>query len=658
MAAGGRAVNGLTPATSEQSGPTRSIFISYATADRKQALSVCKAIERRGPKCWVSTRDVEPGENYQEAIVHAIRNARAMVLVFSEAANNSDEIKKELSLASRYRVPVIALRIEDVEPSDAFAYELSTRQWIDAFGAWDRSIDALVSRIEQISDGDPGGVADATPAPRLTPLFSRPRVWIAASVGCLLLAMTAGAWWLLRPPHAAAHSMAVRITGFQLLSTGLPERMHDTVNSEIIAAFNADGAVVVSTASAPAPGTAPAYALGGTIHRDGDTIRAITRLRNERSGAILWSDSIDYPADQVSKIPHKIAVDAGTVIRCGLFGASTYRKPLPDAVLSNYMQYCQEYWSYGGSKTLRFAQLVVAAVPDFSWGWSAVANGFLQASRAERDSRRAEELRAAGRQAADKALALDRNNSEALAHKAYLIDPHDWKSQETLFKSAIAAKPLDCGCEHYGYGLKLESVGRVGEAIEQYRAATDMLALWPDSQFALARALMGTDRVEEARPHLDAAIDLTKDPNFDKLLAATNGAETGDYAAAMTALRNPQLKLPEASRSALLSGYQALTSSDPQAKAKAVGALVALPKDEQRDRVAVMLAALGANHEALQVAKQRPSLFWRRSMRGVLSDPDFAAVAQQLGLMTYWKTSHTRPDVCLTKSEPAFCRSI
>ncbi len=73
-----------------------------------------------------------------------------MVLVFSEAANNSDEIKKELSLASRYHVPVLALRLKDVEPSDAFAYELSTRQWIDAFEAWDHAIDALVhGKLEQ-----------------------------------------------------------------------------------------------------------------------------------------------------------------------------------------------------------------------------------------------------------------------------------------------------------------------------------------------------------------------------------------------------------------------------------------------------------------------------------------------------------------------------
>src|SRR6478752_7189273 len=102
-------MNDAGPVTNDDRRLSRPVFISYATADRKQALSVCKAIERRGAKCWISSRDVAPGENYQEEIVRAIRDARAMVLVFSGAANNSDEIKKELSLASRQRLAVMAL---------------------------------------------------------------------------------------------------------------------------------------------------------------------------------------------------------------------------------------------------------------------------------------------------------------------------------------------------------------------------------------------------------------------------------------------------------------------------------------------------------------------------------------------------------------------
>ena len=161
------------------------VFVSYATTDRKQALSVCKAIELRGTRCWISSRDVPPGANYQEAIVRALRAARALVLVFSAAANNSDEIKKELSLASRYHVPVMALRIENVEPSDAFAYELATRQWIDAFQGWDQAIDLLVRRLADLSGGEVE--LQSAQTKRAAQLSGKKLVAIASVVAALLL---------------------------------------------------------------------------------------------------------------------------------------------------------------------------------------------------------------------------------------------------------------------------------------------------------------------------------------------------------------------------------------------------------------------------------------------------------------------------------------
>jgi hypothetical protein len=185
-------VNEPGPVITDEQDASGAVFVSYATSDRKQALNLCKAIERRGRPCWIAARDVAPGENYQEAIVRAIRTARAVVLLFSRAANNSDEIKKELSLASRYRVPVIAFRIEDVEPSDAFAYELSTRQWIDAFEGWDRAVDSLVGRIGQMSGGREGGSSvRESVKPRSPP--ARRNVLIAACISLLLL--TAAGWW-------------------------------------------------------------------------------------------------------------------------------------------------------------------------------------------------------------------------------------------------------------------------------------------------------------------------------------------------------------------------------------------------------------------------------------------------------------------------------
>ncbi|HLY57557.1 MAG TPA: toll/interleukin-1 receptor domain-containing protein, partial [Stellaceae bacterium] len=126
---------------------TTHVFISYSSKDAKVAGTVCEALERRGLKCWISSRDIEPGQNFQQAIVRAIRAARVMVLVFTTNANSSNEIMKEVALAGQYGLTVIPVRTEDVLPNDAFAYEFATRQWIDLFQDWERSIERLAQQI-------------------------------------------------------------------------------------------------------------------------------------------------------------------------------------------------------------------------------------------------------------------------------------------------------------------------------------------------------------------------------------------------------------------------------------------------------------------------------------------------------------------------------
>lgn len=126
------------------------IFISYSSKDQKSAEAICTAIENRGFSCWIASRDIGPGENFQAQVVRAIRNAKIMVLVFSSNANNSEEIKKELVLAGQSRLVVIPIRVEDVTPDDAFAYEFATRQWIDVFGDWEHAIQRVIHQIEGI----------------------------------------------------------------------------------------------------------------------------------------------------------------------------------------------------------------------------------------------------------------------------------------------------------------------------------------------------------------------------------------------------------------------------------------------------------------------------------------------------------------------------
>lgn len=145
-------------------------------------------------KCWISLRDVPPGQNYQECIVQALEAARGIVFLFSEHSSRSGEIKKELSIGGSINVPVFPLRLTPIAPSGALRYELATRQWIDLFPDREYALAKLAQTITKAlaSPGDhsdlpetrgmfAGDTPELAPAPPAAPARLAPRAPIVAS---------------------------------------------------------------------------------------------------------------------------------------------------------------------------------------------------------------------------------------------------------------------------------------------------------------------------------------------------------------------------------------------------------------------------------------------------------------------------------------------
>ena len=190
---------------------TSPVFLSHSSKDHAIAETICRALESRGLTCWMSSRDIRPGENFQEAIIRAIRGAGMMVMVFSANSNNSDEVKKEIALAGQHKLLVVPVRVEDVVPAEAFQYELATRQWIDLFGNWEQAIERLAMQIRSVlpASAAPEGteepletvkaaIAALAPAavPAAAPKPARRSVWPAVLAAVLLIAVSAGGvWW-------------------------------------------------------------------------------------------------------------------------------------------------------------------------------------------------------------------------------------------------------------------------------------------------------------------------------------------------------------------------------------------------------------------------------------------------------------------------------
>jgi TIR domain len=137
------------------------IFICFSSKDEAVARGVVEFLEDAGLKCWISLRDVPPGHNYQETIVHALEAARGIVFLFSESSSKSGEIKKELSIGGSINTPVFPLRLSPITPTGALRYELATRQWIDIFPDRERALGKLVETINRVLEAPAGEGEDA-----------------------------------------------------------------------------------------------------------------------------------------------------------------------------------------------------------------------------------------------------------------------------------------------------------------------------------------------------------------------------------------------------------------------------------------------------------------------------------------------------------------
>ena len=126
------------------------LFICFSSKDEAVANGIVEFLEAEDLKCWISTRDVSPGQNYQETIVQALELAKGLVFLFSESSSASGEIKKELSLAGGLNIPVFPVRLSPIQPGGALRYELSTRQWIDLFPDAETAMHRLAETIHSV----------------------------------------------------------------------------------------------------------------------------------------------------------------------------------------------------------------------------------------------------------------------------------------------------------------------------------------------------------------------------------------------------------------------------------------------------------------------------------------------------------------------------
>jgi hypothetical protein len=126
------------------------VFISHSNKDKNIAEAICHQLETGGIRCWIAPRDIEFGADWTAGITQGIASCKVFVLVFSDSANESDHVRREVAKAFSLGLAVIPFRTEEVAPNRSLSYFLETVHWLDAFPFPEKYFGALADQIKRL----------------------------------------------------------------------------------------------------------------------------------------------------------------------------------------------------------------------------------------------------------------------------------------------------------------------------------------------------------------------------------------------------------------------------------------------------------------------------------------------------------------------------
>ena len=247
------------------------------------------------------------------------------------------------------------------------------------------------------------------------------------------------------------------------------------------------------------------YILDGSIRKAGNRVRITVQLIDGRSDTQLWNDTYDRPLDDIFAIQDEIsaAVVAQLQIKLLTAGAPSTRKTSPEAydlylrALAIPLQADADYESQ-----IKLLMQVVAIDPKYVPAWDALAT--LYAMRSDFGYVPAEEGYPLAQAAANKALAIDPTNSQALAilSSMALRRGDDIAKAARLMQNALAADMHDLNNLNIAEDIA-KSLGRMREAVEidEYIIARDPMEAIGFSQLGIAYQQAG---------RLDASIEASR----------------------------------------------------------------------------------------------------------------------------------------------------
>ena len=620
-------------------GPSKAVFLSYASEDAEAARRICDACREVGLEVWFDRRELRGGDAWDQRIRREIRDCALFVPIISAntQARLEGYFRREWKLAiarthdmadeKAFLLPVV---IDDTSPLEASVPE--------AFRAvhWTRLPagpvpPAFVARVSQLlSAVEPVRPASTLLAPAAPPAVHR----VSSGPGAV-------------PEHSIAVLPFVNMSADkeqEYFSDGLAEelinllaRIPELRVPARTSSFSFRGRPV--TAGEIGRALNVAHVLEGSVRKAGNRLRITVQLARSDNGYHLWSETFDRTLDDIFQIQDDIARAVVDKLRLTLLTAVPSASTMATNAEAHNL-YLQGQYFKGRetqadlSKAVDCYQRALALDAGYARAWAGLSAVYLR--QVSNSYIPLDQGFALVRAAAEKAIALDPTLGDAYSSLVVVLVnvDHDWRGSAAHL---VRARALDPGNPLLllTTAVVARASGNTEEAVALLRQALDRDPLNLLVRRYFARALYYADRLTDAEAEIRKVLDLSAGYPVAQYELGRILLAQGALSQAVAAFEAEAA--PGWRTFGLPLGYHA------QGRAAAAQAALAAMLRESTGgefQIAEAYAYLGHADEAFRwleaaVASRDPGILWLRDdplLGALTNDPRYATLLRTLNL--------------------------
>ncbi len=380
------------------------------------------------------------------------------------------------------------------------------------------------------------------------------------------------------------------------------------------------------------------HVLEGSVRKSGDTLRITAQLIRTSDSSHLWSQTYDRKLTDIFKVQDEIAGAVVTALKLKLLPAQQIDSTQRPASTDAYNQYLlgNQYNNGGAPEDWRRAEAAyrqaIVLDPDYAAAYAGLAAA--QYSLADLTSDPAAKRQALA--TADRAIAMAPGLSQGYAARGVtrLSFFRDWAGAQADFDKALALNPGDSSIQA-SYWRLLMALGRVPEAIDTARKATELDPLSAMAWAGLGRALHAAGQYPAARKAIEHALEISPDSDLANYQMGKNYLLQADPGAALIAFKRSGLgyRTTGIAMAEYSLGHEALSLQALEQEADNVDhhaayqvAVAYAWRGEKGKAFEWLDRAFALNDGGLSFLKSDPL------MAGLVTDPRYAALLKKLGL--------------------------